>query len=239
LAKILQPPTPFQDGVDVAGLIRSTYGSNVIEFYGSYYDRIKSCGQKNAPDGKQCFYFWLEPTDGDRDHNTDRARIEVRLAKDGKGSTKAGEANNFQWYFYVQSDVEITNEFFHIHQVKSDPPTEAAQPPIITYTLEHGKFSVKHIDSRGKTTTLQEVPASNIVGKWILANESIKAGSDGWFETHISDASTNALILTVPRIPRDMWRDGVEIHPKFGVYRHHGNWHTTHVAFSEWKITKI
>lgn len=196
------------------------------------------------------FYDHHFVQDGDRDHNTDRARMEVRLSHAGavkdqfcpllllsQGSAKSGETINYQWYFYVQSDIEITNEFCHIHQVKSDPPTVAAQPPIITYTLEHAKFAVKHIDSKGTTTTLKEIPASQIIGKWVYADETLKAGSNGWFETTIYDAASKTPILSIPRISRDMWRDGDEIHPKFGVYRHHGNWHTTHVAFSDWKVT--
>src|SRR5438067_467503 len=120
--KTVKTPTQIKDEVDVDARIKKMYGRVGIEYFAGKKDRISSCGKTGAPDGGQCYWFFLDPTDGDRDSVTnqnqhqDRARIEVRFSG-APNAIKNGETYTHEWYFWVNKDAVITPNFFHIHQI--------------------------------------------------------------------------------------------------------------------------
>jgi len=241
--KTLSPPVIIND-VNAPDYIMKKFGSKVIQSDENKYDRIKSCGKDNAPDNSHCFYFSLEPTSNDHDAKPFKSRLELNIPLSSGSqlrTSQQGQTYNTQWYFYVDAKNVITNGFFNIHQVFGE-----GFGPLICHSLDTEKFIVKHSITLGDHE-VASTSAKSMMGKWVLVNETAHFESKekgGWYQVSFTDFATGKVLLDVSRKPLDMWGKSTSVHTKFGIYRrkgdkHYGSWPTSHVAFSDFKITKL
>jgi len=221
------------------------FGNRVIQSDENNYNRIKSCGKDSSPDNSHCFYFSLEPTSNDHSEKPYKARLELNIPLSSGSQLRTpqqGQTHNIQWYFYVDPKNVVTESFFVVHQVFGE-----SFGPLIAYSLISNKFSVSYSFALQSGLELGSANIKDMMGKWILANETAHFDhkeKGGWYETTLTDAATGKVLLKVPRKPLDMWGKSTSIHTKFGIYRRKGDakhtyWPTSHVAFSDFKLTKL
>ena len=173
---------------------------------------------------KYIFQFYIHTSpDNDRCKNFDRQRNEIKSFDDSPENTKAniGETIAYKWKFKLPSDMKVSPNFTHIHQIKS-VGGDYASIPMITLTLR--KSNPDRLELRYTPTndqnTLKTLDLDVLRGKWVEVKELITYGNSGAYSIEIKTISNNQVVFNYTNNALDMWQEGAEFaRPKWGIYR--------------------
>lgn len=173
---------------------------------------------------KNIFRFYIHTSpDNDRCIKFDRQRNEIKSFDDSPENVKAniGEVIEYKWKFKLASDIKVSPNFTHIHQIKSVGGSYASIP-MISLTLR--KSNPDRVELRYTSiddqNTLKTANLDLFRGKWVEVKELIKYGDSGSYSIEIRTISNNEIIFEYSNSSIDMWQDGAEFaRPKWGIYR--------------------
>jgi hypothetical protein len=169
---------------------------------------------------------WL---DTDRcNGSTDRQRNEVKTAPGG-GDTSTlecaqGQTCYYRWKFKLDSGVQPSSSFFHIHQIKAQSGGDEGSP-IFTITLRKGSpDQIQFIYTAGSggsgSGTKAQTSLTPFKGVWVEAFVAHKASDSGFINASIKRLSDGATLISWNSGTIDTWRSGNNYNRgKWGLYR--------------------
>ena len=183
------------------------------------------------------FYIHIDIDDDRGKPNvTDRQRNEIKTDGHSPASMvgQEGETMIFRWKFRLPAGMLTTQQFCHVHQIKgidNAAGTADVSMPVITFTartLSNGKrqLQVIHVpptSAGGGNTYLARADLEEFLGEWVEAEERIECAPEGSYTLTVRRLRDSRELLSVPRTPLAMWRDGTAgMRPKWGIYRSFG-----------------
>ncbi|WP_163132840.1 heparin lyase I family protein [Agarivorans sp. Alg241-V36] len=210
-------------------LITQQFGKNAAEspdlFSGDHQGETHILEKIDPVYGPYFRFILHRDLDGNKGKYIDRQRNEIKIYGGSSDRLKGLQNSHFEysWKFRVSEDMQVTNKFTHIFQLKAVGGEDAM--PIITLTgnTRRGEagLEVRHSPER-KTKVLARTDWQAIRGEWLEAKVQAHYSEQGWFSlrlTHLSDGSS---IFNFREDGLDMWRGTEEHHfvrPKWGIYR--------------------
>ncbi|MGB0880544.1 MAG: T9SS type A sorting domain-containing protein [Polaribacter sp.] len=161
--------------------------------------------------------------DNDRCINTDRQRNEIKTYDKSPDNLLGveGEEVVYKWKFKLDSNLQLSSSFTHVHQLKSVGGSLASMP---MYTLTLRKSTPDRLELRyaetTSQTTLKQTDLAPLKGSWLEVTETITYGESGAYSIEIKKVSDNTLLFDYTNNNIINWRVGTEfVRPKWGIYR--------------------
>jgi hypothetical protein len=214
-------------GMETYALIDSVLGDRSVEHnpdidHTPEFKHVQE--DSDAEVGPHFVFLAHYPQDNDGAPGDDRSRIEIKVNTGAAAALRAqpGDIMTYTWRFKMDADMEFSNRFTHLHQIKSFGGNDGA--PVITITATEASGSgaealrVDHWGDGTDTTTLARVDMAGLKGVWLEVTERIEVGDNGAIKMTIKkpDGST---VIDVTRAGLDFWRQGDYIRGKWGIYR--------------------
>jgi hypothetical protein len=160
--------------------------------------------------------------------STDRQRNEVKTAPGG-GDTNTlectqGQTCYYRWKFKLDSGVQPSSSFFHIHQIKADSGGDEGSP-IFTITLRKGspdliQFIYTAPAGGSGSGTKAQTSLVPFKGVWVEAFVTHKASDSGFVNAVIKRVSDGATLISWNSGTIDTWRSSNTFNRgKWGLYR--------------------
>lgn len=170
------------------------------------------------------FRFFIHTTpDNDRCINFDRQRNEIKSYNQSPDNLLGVEDEIvvYKWKFKLDSDLQVSSSFTHIHQLKSVGGALASMP---MYTLTLRKSSPDRLELRYAETdsqiTLKQSDLQPFKGVWVEVNETIQYGTSGYYSIEIKRVSDGVVLFDYENASIVNWRAGADfVRPKWGIYR--------------------
>ena len=160
--------------------------------------------------------------DFDRCKRFDRQRNEIKAHKKSNDIILAteGETLNYKWKFKLDKDFKVSSKYTDVHQITYNKTS--GNEPLFGFIARDRKgkknFEIVHIDEDVKKI-LSTIKLSKIVGKWILADETITYARKGVYKLTLKDLKGKTL-LEVEKNNIQTWYDTmIYARPKWGIYR--------------------
>jgi len=160
--------------------------------------------------------------------STDRQRNEVKTAPGGGDSNTLECANGqtcyYRWKFKLDSGVQPSSSFFHIHQIKANTGGDEGSP-VFTITLRKGSpDQIQFIYTAGSggsgSGTKAQTSLTPFKGVWVEAFVAHKASDSGFINASIKRLSDGATLISWNSGTIDTWRSGNSYNRgKWGLYR--------------------
>jgi hypothetical protein len=178
----------------------------------------------DAEVGPHFVFYAHYPQDNDGAPGDDRSRIEIKVNNGAAPALRGqpGDTMTYSWRFKMSAEMQFSNRFTHLHQIKSYGGNEGA--PVVTITATQNSsggnenLRVDHWGDGTETTTLARVPMAGLKGVWLEVTERIQVADNGSISITIKkpDGTT---VIDVTRSGLDFWRQGEYIRGKWGIYR--------------------
>lgn len=170
------------------------------------------------------FRFFLHTSpDNDRCINFDRQRNEIKSYDKSLDNLLGieGEIVVYKWKFKLDSDLQVSPNFTHIHQLKSMGGSLASKP---MYTLTLRKSNPDRLELRYAETntqiTLKQSDLQPFKGVWLDVMETIQYGTSGTYAIQIKKVSDNSILFEYENDNIINWRPNADfVRPKWGIYR--------------------
>ncbi|WP_220718253.1 heparin lyase I family protein [Agarivorans litoreus] len=210
-------------------LIRQQFGNNAIEspdrFKNDHQGELHIQEYTDKLYGPYFRFILHRDLDGNKGKYIDRQRNEIKVYGGSADALKGYQNSHFSysWKFRVSNDMQVTNKFTHLFQLKAVGGEDSM--PIITLTgnTRYGKagIEVRHSPLR-QTHILARADWDLIQGEWLEAKVQAKYSEQGWFSLTLVRLRDGAEIFNFREDKLDMWRGVSEQHfvrPKWGIYR--------------------
>ena len=168
------------------------------------------------------FFMHVVP-DNDRCINTDRQRNEIKTYDKSPDNLLGVEEEEvvYKWKFKLDSNLQLSSSFTHVHQLKSVGGSLASMP---MYTLTLRKSSPDRLELRyaetTTQTTLKQTDLAPLKGTWLEVTETITYGTSGAYSIEIKKVIDNSLLFEYANNDIINWRAGADfVRPKWGIYR--------------------
>lgn len=204
-------------------LLESILGPRCVEQHdGAHSPPFQHLREDTDADVGPHFVFYSHPTiDGDFANHPDRMRIEIKVhngaAEVLKG--KPGKTMTYTWRFKMGPELDFSNRFSHLFQIKSYGGNESA--PLVTITGRGGAQESLQVIYTGDPhggRTLAQVPMAGLKGLWLTAHVRAEIGDSGTLHVAIKKPDGSP-VLTTDAQGLDLWRQGDYIRGKWGIYR--------------------
>jgi len=139
------------------------------------------------------FFMHVVP-DNDRCINTDRQRNEIKTYDKSPDNLLGVEEEEvvYKWKFKLDSNLQLSSSFTHVHQLKSVGGSLASMP---MYTLTLRKSSPDRLELRyaetTTQTTLKQTDLAPLKGTWLEVTETITYGTSGAYSIEIKKVIDN------------------------------------------------
>lgn len=191
------------------------------------------------------FYIHVEP-DNDRCINFDRQRNEIKTYSASPDYLLGIEDETvvYKWKFKLPSGFQSSQNFTHIHQLKSVGGPFDSMP---MYTLTTRKSNPDRLELRyaeiDKQITLSETPLAPFLDEWVEVTETILYGRSGTYDLEINRISDGEVLFNYSSASIINWREsGDFVRPKWGIYRSLINAHDLRdetVLFADFSIEEL
>ena len=168
------------------------------------------------------FFMHVVP-DNDRCINIDRQRNEIKTYDKSPDNLLGVEEEEvvYKWKFKLDSNLQLSSSFTHVHQLKSVGGSLASMP---MYTLTLRKSSPDRLELRyaetTTQTTLKQTDLAPLKGTWLEVTETITYGTSGAYSIEIKKVIDNSLLFEYANNDIINWRAGADfVRPKWGIYR--------------------
>ncbi|MDA3892696.1 MAG: T9SS type A sorting domain-containing protein [Salinivirgaceae bacterium] len=220
-----------QEGIETYALIKSVLGPNPIEapdLYSDNHPDVKHIIEENDSIVGNHFTFLIHrDIDKDRDtDNTDRQRNEIKAYSGSDDELKAfsGESLRYHWYFQLEKNFSISNNFSHFFQLKAVGGSYSSQPVVtISGSINSSKQQFEIIHSRLTGSEDEQLANTNWdranTGEWMEIEVLATYKDSGYLKVSITNLNGDTILSTENK-KIDMWREGSEfVRPKWGIYR--------------------
>lgn len=244
------------EGVETYELIKSVLGPSSIEapdLYNENHPGVKHIIEENDAVIGNHFTFLMH-RDIDRDRDTDkedRQRNEIKAYSGSENALKGfhGESMRYHWYFQLDEDFAISQNFSHFFQLKSVGGDYASQPIVtISGSINGGKEQFEFMHSRLTGNEDQQLANTEWkkvnTGEWMEMEVLTTYKDTGYLKITVKNLQ-GEIILETEHEGIDMWREGAEfVRPKWGIYRglnskHFLNEEEDHARFADFTIQKV
>lgn len=171
-------------------------------------------------------------TDGNKSSLSDRQRNEIKCMSDKEGTVaKDGESITYSWKFKLPEGMLTTKEFCHIHQIKGMGDGEEVAHPVFTLTCRtttsRQVLQVINVPYEGSANVnIAQIDLLPLLGKWIMATETVTVGQHGKYSLKLSDIKTGESLVSVYKDDIQVYRyttDESTMRGKWGIYRSLGS----------------
>lgn len=225
-------------------LIESVFGDGSIEapdlFAGDHTSTPHILEETDNVIGPHFVFLAHRDDDFNKGVQSDRQRNEIKTydKSDDEVLGFEGETMQFEWYFYVASEMSLTSRFSHFFQLKArndneDNSNGNDDQPVITLSAVEKDSSGKELQVRhsvgfnpdgSRTSDVYLVRAnwSDIADEWVKVFVQATFAEEGEFTMQITRVRDDATIVDISEANIDMWRgvsDEDFIRPKWGIYR--------------------
>jgi hypothetical protein len=160
--------------------------------------------------------------------STDRQRVELKTAPGGGDESTLqctnGQTCYYRWKFKLDSGLQVSPNFFHIHQIKAQAGGDEGSP-IFTFTVRKGspdQFQMIFTAPSGGSGsgTKAQAPLSNFRGVWVEAFVQLKSADSGFINASVKRLSDGQTLISWNSGTIDTWRSGNNYNRgKWGLYR--------------------
>lgn len=224
--------------------IESVFGEGSIEapdlFTGDHTSTPHILEETDSVVGPHFVFLAHRDDDFNKGVQSDRQRNEIKTydKSDNEVLGFEGETMQFEWYFYVASEMSLTSKFSHFFQLKARNDSEDNSngnddQPVITLSAVEKDSSGKELQVRhsvgfnsdgSRTSDVYLVRAnwSDIADEWVKVFVQATFAEEGHFIMQITRIRDDATIIDINKTNIDMWRgvsDEDFIRPKWGIYR--------------------
>jgi hypothetical protein len=194
------------------------------------FEHIKQ--QSDEPVGDH-FAFFMHLSDCDPTCGSNRQRCEIKVAETSDMRGLENRTFTYSWLFKIDGEMPVSKHFTHLFQLKSVKGDD--DHPILTITGEkrHGVDKIRVLWSAPTDGTHneddsnsdeQDVPLAenewpSARGVWLHAVCRAKFAVNGFVSMTVKTHPEGNELLNVPEQPRNLWRNGDFVRPKWGIYR--------------------
>ena len=244
VSEILLSATGAANASETYESIENVFGEGSIEapdlFVGDHTSTPHILEETDSVVGPHFVFLAHRDDDFNKGVQSDRQRNEIKTydKSDDEVLGFEGDTMQFEWYFYVASDMSLTSKFSHFFQLKARNDSEDNSngnddQPVITLSAVEKDSSGKELQVRhsvgfnsdgSRTSDIYLVRAnwSDIANEWVKVSVQATFLDEGNFTMQITRVSDDATIVDINETNIDMWR-GVSnedfIRPKWGIYR--------------------
>lgn len=230
-------------------LIEAVFGEGSIEapdFFSNDHTAVPHIVEENdAIIGDHFVFLAHRDLDFNKGVESDRQRNEIKSYDKSDASLKGfeGETMQFEWYFFVSSEMSLTSKFSHFFQLKARNETEDNsngndEQPVITLSGVEKDSTGKELQvrhSKGNTADGQRTEDvylvranwSDITEEWVKVFVQATFADDGQLIMQVTRLRDQAVIIDIHENNIDMWRGVSEqdfVRPKWGIYRSTAQW---------------
>ncbi|CAL8140707.1 unnamed protein product [Orchesella dallaii] len=155
----------------------------------------------------------------------DRQRVEIKTYNPSPNELKgfSGETVTLSWNFRLNSQLQPSTKFFHIHQIKAKGGDDSSPIMTITPRIRSGTnvLEITYTDGNGASPRVIKSDALSIfAGKWVHAREELTYSQNGKYSLVLSRTDNGQQLMAVTENNINLWRNGAEfVRPKWGIYR--------------------
>lgn len=172
---------------------------------------------------KYVFEFVIHiQNDKDRCKRYDRQRNEIKANEKSSDTILGteGETINYKWKFKLEKGFQTSSKYTDLHQITYKNTN--GNEPLFAFMArkKDGKenFEIVYIDE-DKKEVLESIVLSEIIGKWIIVDETITYDKEGTYDVILSTLDGKT-ILSTRRKDLQTWYDAmIYARPKWGIYR--------------------
>lgn len=244
VSEVMLSATGTASASETYTLIESVFGDGSIEapdlFAGDHTSTPHILEETDSVIGPHFVFLAHRDDDFNKGVQSDRQRNEIKTydKSDDEVLGFEGETMQFEWYFYVASDMSLTSRFSHFFQLKArndneDNSNGNDDQPVITLSAVEKDSSGKELQVRhsvgfnsdgSRTSDVYLVRAnwSDIADEWVKVFVQATFAEEGEFTMQITRVRDDATIVNINEANIDMWRgvsDEDFIRPKWGIYR--------------------
>ncbi|WP_181406662.1 heparin lyase I family protein [Alteromonas mediterranea] len=225
-------------------LIESVFGEGSIEapdlFTGDHVETAHIIEETDSTVGPHFVFLAHRDEDFNKGVQSDRQRNEIKTYDKSDSAVLGfeGETMQFEWYFYVSSDMSLSSKFSHFFQLKARNSSDSNEngnddQPVITLSGVEKDSSGKELQvrhsvgfntdgSRTSDVYLIKTNWGDITDEWVKIAVQATFAEEGSFSMQITRLEDNVTVVDINEPHIDMWR-GVSgedfIRPKWGIYR--------------------
>ena len=202
---------PGDNPIETPDCNHTTFGRHIDEIF-------------DADLNTNVFRFFIHTSpDNDRCINFDRQRNEIKTYDQSPDNLLGVENETvaYKWKFKLDTDLQVSSSFTHIHQLKSVGGSLASMP---MYTLTLRKSSPDRLELRYADTdsqvTLKQTDLAPFKGAWVEVTETVEYGTSGTYDIEIKKVSDGAVLFNYTNNAIINWRPSADfVRPKWGIYR--------------------
>ncbi|WP_311236151.1 heparin lyase I family protein [Alteromonas sp. ALT199] len=244
VSEVMLSATGTASASETYALIESVFGDGSIEapdlFAGDHTSTPHILEETDSVIGPHFVFLAHRDDDFNKGVQSDRQRNEIKTydKSDDEVLGFEGETMQFEWYFYVASEMSLTSRFSHFFQLKARNDNEDNNngnddQPVITLSAVEKDSSGKELQvrhsvgfnpdgSRTSDAYLVRANWSDIADEWVKVFVQATFAEEGEFTMQITRVRDDATIVDINEANIDMWRgvsDEDFIRPKWGIYR--------------------
>ena len=244
VSEVMLSATGAASASETYALIENVFGEGSIEapdlFAGDHTSTPHILEETDSVVGPHFVFLAHRDDDFNKGVQSDRQRNEIKTydKSDDEVLGFQGQTMQFEWYFYVSSDMSLTSRFSHFFQLKARNDSEDNSngnddQPVITLSAVEKDSSGKELQVRhsvgfnsdgSRTSDVYLVRAnwSDIGDEWVKVFVQATFAEEGEFIMQLTRVRDDATIIDINETNIDMWRgvsDQDFIRPKWGIYR--------------------
>ena len=184
--------------------------------------------------------------DTDRCINVDRQRNEIKTYDKSPDNLLGveGETVVYKWKFKLDSGLQVSPNFTHVHQLKSVGGPLASMP-MYTITLRNAspdRLELRYAETNAQIT-LKQADLAPFKGVWLEVTETIQYGTSGTYAIEIKKVSDGSILFEYENNNIINWRQDADfVRPKWGIYRSLNNYQylrDEEVLFANFSIEEL
>ncbi|NDV91138.1 hypothetical protein GTH32_08060 [Alteromonas sp. 345S023] len=230
-------------------LIEAVFGEGSIEapdFFSNDHTAIPHIIEENDTwVGNHFVFLAHRDLDFNKGVESDRQRNEIKSYDKSAAPLKGfeGETMQFEWFFFVSSEMSLTSKFSHFFQLKArnnseDNSNGNDEQPVLTLSGVEKDSSGQELQVRHSTGNTEEGQRTDdvylvranwtdITDEWVKVFVQATFAEDGQLIMQLTRLRDHAVIIDIHENNIDMWRGVSEqdfIRPKWGIYRSTAQW---------------